>query len=60
MTADRIRNFFVIGFVLAPLAEEKLRSGLMMIFRTFDHVSYGLVLESTRVIHENDVVRTPK
>jgi hypothetical protein len=37
-----------------------LRSGLMMIFRTFDHVSYGLVLESTRVIHENDVVRTPK
>jgi len=37
-----------------------LRSGLMMIFRTFVHVSYGLVLESTRVIHENDVVRTPK
>ena len=36
------------------------RSGLMMIFRTFDHVSYGLVLESTRVIHENDIVRTPK
>ena len=37
-----------------------LRSGLMMIFRTFDHVSYGLVLESTRVIHENDIVRNPK
>ena len=37
-----------------------VRSGLMMIFRTFDHVSYGLVLESTRVIHENDIVRTPK
>lgn len=36
------------------------RSGLMMIFRTFDHVSYGLVLESTRVIHENDIVKTPK
>jgi hypothetical protein len=36
------------------------RSGLMMIFRTFDHVSYGLVLESTRVIHENDMVKTPK
>jgi hypothetical protein len=36
------------------------RSGLMMIFRTFDKVSYGLVLESTRVIHENDMVRTPR
>jgi hypothetical protein len=37
-----------------------VRSGLMMLFRTFDHVSYGLILESTRVIHENDMVRTPK
>jgi hypothetical protein len=36
------------------------RSGVMMIFRTFDHVSYGLVLESTRVIHENDIVRPPR
>lgn len=35
------------------------RSGLMMIFETFDHVSYGLVLESTRVIHNHDVVMTP-
>ncbi len=37
-----------------------VRSGVMMIFRTFDSVSYGLVLESTRVIHENDMVRTPR
>jgi LysM repeat protein len=35
------------------------RSGLMMIFRTFDHVSYGLILESTQVIHNNDIVKTP-
>ena len=37
-----------------------VRSGLMMIFRTFDHVSYGLILESTRVIHVNDMVKTPR
>ena len=37
-----------------------VRSGMMMIFRAFDEVSYGLVLESTRVIHNHDIVRTPK
>ena len=37
-----------------------VRSGVMMIFRTFDSVSYGLVLESTRVIHENDIVKNPR
>jgi hypothetical protein len=37
-----------------------VRSGMMMIFRTFDHVSYGLVLESTRVVHNHDIVRTPR
>ena len=36
------------------------RSGLMMIFSTFDHVSYGLILESTRVIHNHDIVATPQ
>lgn len=36
------------------------RSGLMMVFRTFDHVSYGLILESTRVIHNHDVVTNPR
>jgi len=36
------------------------RSGLVMIFKTFDRVSYALVLESVRAIHANDVVKTPK
>jgi len=35
------------------------RSGLMMIFKTFDRVSYALVLQSVRAIHKNDVVKTP-
>lgn len=36
------------------------RSGLMMVFRVFDKVSYGLILESTRVISNNDTVISPK
>ena len=35
------------------------RSGIIMIFKTFDRVSYGLVLEATRVIRQYDQVRTP-
>lgn len=36
------------------------RSGLVMIFKTFDRVSYALVMESRRVIHRNDVVKAPR
>lgn len=35
------------------------RSGMIMVFKIFDRVSYGLILEASRVIHRNDVVRTP-
>ena len=43
---------------LVKLPDE--RSGLIMIFKTFDRVSYALTLESKRVIHNNDYVLTPK
>ena len=36
------------------------RSGIMMIFKTFDRVSYGLILNSTRVIHKGDKVGNPR
>ena len=36
------------------------RSGLVMIFKTFDRVSYALTLESQRVIHKNDTLQTPR
>ena len=43
-----------------PVQLPNERSGLMMIFKTFDRVSYGLTLESRRVIHNNDFAHTPK
>ncbi|HFD11282.1 MAG TPA: LysM peptidoglycan-binding domain-containing protein [Crenotrichaceae bacterium] len=34
-------------------------AGLLMIFRSFDHVSFGLVMDATRALHLSDTVRTP-
>jgi len=36
------------------------RSGLIMVFKTFERVSYALTMESERVIHKNDVIRKPR
>ena len=35
------------------------RVGLVMVFRTFEHVAYALVMQSERPIHTSDVVKTP-
>ncbi len=34
-------------------------AGLMMVFRTFERVSFGLIMHATRVMHVNDKVRNP-
>jgi len=34
-------------------------SGLLLIFRTFEKVSYGLILNSTQAVHVGDTVTTP-
>ena len=43
-----------------PVKLPNERSGLVMVFKTFDRVSYALTLESRRVIHKNDFLKTPK
>jgi len=45
------------GNELVKLPDE--RSGLVMVFKTFDRVSYALTMESTRVIHKNDYLHSP-
>lgn len=36
------------------------RAGIMMVFRTFERVSYALVMSASKTIHVTDVVRSPR
>jgi hypothetical protein len=36
------------------------RSGLMVVFRTFKHVSYALIVQSVRPVHIGDIVTNPR
>ena len=38
------------------ISAPNIRTGVVMVFRTFDKVSYGLVMESTRPVVINDIV----
>lgn len=58
----RIGNRRLDGKTTEPAKEIKLpdeRIGLLMVFRTFEHVSYGLIMQSSRQIHEPDIVAAP-
>ena len=33
--------------------------GIVMVFRTFDHISYGIVVSGARVVQEYDILRHP-
>ncbi len=50
-----VRDTVYSGKVQLP--EE--RSGLVMIFRVFDRISYGIIMDAERPIHVNDRVRNP-
>lgn len=50
-----IRDVVKSGTVTLP--NEK--AGLMMVFRTFDRVSFALVMKATRAIHLQDIVKSP-
>jgi len=54
---ETIRDVVAGNGAEVTLPDEK--AGVLMVFRVFERVSYGLVMESKRVMHRHDVVRTP-
>ena len=54
-TGEVIKDRFGGGKVALPEEE----AGTVMVFKTFDRISYGLVMEATQAIHVHDMVRNP-
>jgi len=54
---ETVRDVVKGGGAKVTLPDEK--AGVLLVFRVFERVSYGLVMENTRVMHRQDVVRTP-
>ena len=52
---ETIKDRFGGGKVKLPDEE----AGTIMVFKTFDRISYGLVMEATTAIHVLDAVRNP-
>ncbi len=52
---DVVKDRFGGGSVRLP--DEK--AGTVMVFKSYDRISYGLVMEATQVIHVLDAVRNP-
>ena len=54
-TGEVVRDRFEGGKVRLP---DEL-AGTIMVFKTYDRISYGLVMEATQAIHIHDTVRNP-
>jgi hypothetical protein len=54
-TGETVDDRFGGGSVRLPDEE----AGTIMVFKTYDRISYGLVMEATQAIHIHDTVRNP-
>jgi hypothetical protein len=54
-TGEKVRDVVSNDIVKVPDS----RAGILMVFRTFDKVSYGLVLKASRSLSVMDKVRNP-
>ena len=56
-TPDKAQNKVALAPGEVKLPDERV--GLLMIFRTFDRISYGLIMNSTDSVYTLDAVQTP-
>ena len=54
-TGETIKDRFAGGKVRLPDEE----AGTLMVFKVYDRIGYGLVMEATQAIHIHDIVRNP-
>ena len=45
---------------LHPCRLQRTRSGSLVLFRVYEKVSYGLIMESLRPIYMQDIVESPE
>lgn len=57
-TGGRVRDPYANGGS-STVTLPNTRAGLLMVFRVFDQVSYGLIMNSTRAVQTHDIVRNP-
>jgi hypothetical protein len=62
VVADTANKGFLNG--MSRLVAKKVRlpderTGTFLLFKTFDHMSYGLIMEATNVIRVSDRVENP-
>ena len=55
----RVRDSYGSGLLPSKVRLPDESAGLSMVFRTYDRVSYALIMEATTVIHVGDKVRNP-
>jgi hypothetical protein len=52
---EKIKDLYRHGNVRLP----NERSGTFMVFKTFERISYGLIMEAKNVIRVGDIVQNP-
>jgi LysM domain len=62
LVRDTVNQGFLNGMTRLAAPKVRLpdeRIGTFMVFKTFDHMSYGLIMEATNVIRVTDLVENP-
>jgi hypothetical protein len=56
---EKVRDPYASGLLPKKVWLPDERTGVSMVFRTYDRISYALIMEATSEIHVFDKVRSP-